>query len=75
VFRRERITRVYSVLKEVVIKESRETLREKFGYHDFVVTTAGRLVPWKGMKALVDASGVAPQKRNSSNLWKSLEMV
>ncbi len=52
--KRERITRVYSVLKEVIIKESRGTLREKFGYHDFVVTTAGRLVPWKGMKALVD---------------------
>jgi glycosyltransferase involved in cell wall biosynthesis len=50
-----RITRIYSVLKEVVVRESRETLRERFSYHDFVVTTAGRLVPWKGMKTLIDA--------------------
>lgn len=50
----ERITRIYSVLKEVAVTESRETLREKFGYHDFVVTTAGRLVPWKGMRVLID---------------------
>lgn len=50
----ERITRIYSVLKEVVVTEPRETLRETFGYQDFVVTTAGRLVPWKGMKVLID---------------------
>ena len=49
-----RITRIYSVLNEVMVKDSRETLREEFRYHDFVVTTAGRLVPWKGMKVLID---------------------
>lgn len=50
----ERITRIYSVLKEVTVPEPRATLREEFGYRDFVVTTAGRLVPWKGMRVLID---------------------
>lgn len=52
----ERITRIYSVLKEVAVTESRATLREAFGYHDFVVMTAGRLVPWKGMRVLIDVT-------------------
>lgn len=50
----ERITRIYSVLKENTVSEPRATLREEFGYRDFVVTTAGRLVPWKGMRVLID---------------------
>jgi glycosyltransferase involved in cell wall biosynthesis len=59
----ERITRIYSVLKDVVVTEPREVLRETFGYQDFVVTTAGRLVPWKGMKVLIDA--VVSMRTNS----------
>lgn len=50
----ERISRIYSVLKEVIVNESVELLREKYGYKDVVLLSAGRLVPWKGMSALID---------------------
>jgi glycosyltransferase involved in cell wall biosynthesis len=48
---KEKITRVYSVLKEIsvhsaVIEPSRSP---------FVITSAARLVPWKGMQVLIDA--------------------
>lgn len=49
-----KITRIYSALKVIDIPESRETLRAQFGYDRFVVVTAARLVPWKGVRALID---------------------
>lgn len=49
-----KITRVYTELKEIFVTETREALRTEFGYEEFVVSTAGRLVPWKGMAKLID---------------------
>jgi glycosyltransferase involved in cell wall biosynthesis len=46
----ERITRIYSELKPFD-----STGVEKKDGSDFVVTTAARLVPWKGIAALIDA--------------------
>lgn len=49
------ITRIYSALNPIVQSETKETLRAQFGYSGFVVTTAARLVPWKGIESLVEA--------------------
>ncbi len=46
---KEKITRIYSVLKTIDV----ETKDKKPGI--FKVTTAARLVPWKGMSTLIDA--------------------
>ena len=50
---RERITRIYSALEPTGPSESRDALRTKFGYRGFVISSAGRLVPWKGMETLL----------------------
>ncbi len=49
-----KITRVYSELKVIDVPESRESLRAQFGYDGFIIVTAARLVPWKGVRVLVD---------------------
>jgi glycosyltransferase involved in cell wall biosynthesis len=50
----DRITRIYSVLKEIPIPETKEELRKAFGFGNaFVVSSAGRLVPWKGFHTLI----------------------
>jgi glycosyltransferase involved in cell wall biosynthesis len=48
-----KITRVYTELKEIKVPESKEMLREQYGYTGYVITTAARLVPWKGIEALI----------------------
>ncbi len=50
-----KIVRVYSALNPILIEGSRESLRTRFAYEGFVVLTAARLVPWKGIEALIDA--------------------
>ena len=50
----ERVTRVYSALKCISVPETKEALRATLGYRDFVVVTAARLVPWKGVRMLID---------------------
>jgi glycosyltransferase involved in cell wall biosynthesis len=51
----ERITRIYSALKEVSVREARGELRAQYGYDGLVITSAARLTPWKGMRVLIDA--------------------
>jgi glycosyltransferase involved in cell wall biosynthesis len=51
---KERVTRVYSALKCISVLETKEALRATLGYKDFVVVTAARLVPWKGVRMLID---------------------
>lgn len=51
----EKIVRVYSALNPIVIEGTKESLRAQFSYEGFVVLTAARLVPWKGIEALIDA--------------------
>ncbi len=50
-----KVTRIYSALKTLDVTTPKEVLRRKYEYEDFVVLTAGRLVPWKGMFVLIDA--------------------
>ena len=49
----KKITRIYSALNPVHIDASRDLLREKYQYKDFVVVTSARLVPWKGIDVLM----------------------
>ncbi len=49
----EKIFRIYSALNPIVIAESKDALRSRFAYTGFVVVTSARLVPWKGITALV----------------------
>ncbi|MCF7815444.1 MAG: glycosyltransferase family 4 protein [Candidatus Pacebacteria bacterium] len=50
----KKITRVYSALTLDLSTETKTELRSRFEYDGFVVSTAGRLVPWKGMEVLID---------------------
>lgn len=50
----DRIIPIYSALHPLEVFESRETVREMFGYNGLVLVTAGRLVPWKGMALLIE---------------------
>ncbi len=56
----ERITRIYSALHPLPISSSRDGIRKQLGYSGTVITTAGRLVPWKGMRTLI---GILPELR------------
>lgn len=47
------ITRIYSALKVIDVPESKEDLRRMLGHEGFVIITAARLVPWKGVSALI----------------------
>lgn len=51
----EKIVRVYSAVHPIPVSETKESLRALFGYQSFTVITAARLVPWKGISALIDA--------------------
>ena len=50
----QKITRIYSALSPIQFTEPREVCRAKYMYENFVVTTAARLVPWKGMRVLIE---------------------
>ncbi len=50
----EKIVRIYSALNPISVPEERMALRSEFGYEGFVVMTSARLVPWKGIEALID---------------------
>ena len=58
----EKIVRIYSALNPITIEGTRESLRARFVYEGFVVLTAARLVPWKGIQALIDAVIVLKRK-------------
>lgn len=49
----ERVTRVYTELKEIFVDEGKEVLRKEFQYEGFVLLTAARLVPWKGIDTVI----------------------
>lgn len=51
----EKITRVYSALAPITLPETRGELRQKYDYTGTVVSTAARLVPWKGIVGLCEA--------------------
>lgn len=50
----EKITVVYNAFHHDTPLGSREALRQKYGYEGVVVASAGRLVPWKGFRTVID---------------------
>jgi glycosyltransferase involved in cell wall biosynthesis len=53
---REKIFRVYSTLSPMDVPETKEEIRTRFGYEGFVISTAARLVPWKGVEVLINSA-------------------
>lgn len=51
---KDSITVVYNTFTPPEINETREGLRDQFGYSGPVLFSAGRLVPWKGFRVLID---------------------
>lgn len=51
--REDHIEVVYSVLHPLVVNDSKASLREQLQYDGFTITSAGRLVPWKGFSELL----------------------
>ena len=49
-----KIVRIYSALNPIEVAGTKEGLRTHFGYTGFVVITAARLTPWKGIDTLID---------------------
>ena len=45
---------VYSALFPLSVSDPKATLREQLSFEDFVITSVGRLVPWKGFSALIN---------------------
>lgn len=45
---------IYSALFPLEVQEDRQQLREQLAYEGTVITTVGRLVPWKGFSELID---------------------
>lgn len=45
---------IYSALYPLTVSGTRAELRRQFGYTDPTIVSAGRLVPWKGFRALID---------------------
>lgn len=54
--KKEKIEVLYSVFEPRVIEEDREALRKMFTYDGVVLASAGRLVVWKGFRALLDVA-------------------
>lgn len=50
----DNITVIYNSYEPVMITDSRESLRAMFEYKGPVMVSAGRLVPWKGFRTLID---------------------
>lgn len=50
----EHIAVIYSALYPLTVREARATLREQLDYSTPTIVSAGRLVPWKGFRALID---------------------
>lgn len=50
----EKIVPVYNGFHVPASKTLRTTLRKKLGFEGSVIVSAGRLVPWKGMKELIE---------------------
>lgn len=67
----QKITRVYTELKEISIDDSKEVLRDVFEYKGFVILTAGRLVPWKGIDGVIRVTHALRNKE----LPVSLEII
>jgi len=50
----KKIKVIYSALYPLDVKHTRQQLHEEFKYPYPTITSAGRLVPWKGFAALID---------------------
>lgn len=50
----ENITVIYSALFPLEVKGTRDELRHKLSFTHPTIVSAGRLVPWKGFKVLID---------------------
>lgn len=62
----DKIRVMYSSLFPLEVSGSKETLRTELGYEGLVITSVGRLVPWKGFSELIEA--VALLKPSMSTL-------
>lgn len=51
----QRITVIYSSVKEPHVSGSKEALQRRLNVSDHLIMSAGRLVPWKGFRGLIDA--------------------
>ncbi len=45
---------IYSALFSLEVSDTKDALREQLGYSGVVITSVGRLVPWKGFEVLID---------------------
>jgi glycosyltransferase involved in cell wall biosynthesis len=56
-----RITVIYSALFPLFVNEKRDTLRQQLRYRHPTIVSAGRLVPWKGFRVLIEATAKLQQ--------------
>ncbi|HEX4799409.1 MAG TPA: glycosyltransferase family 4 protein [Candidatus Paceibacterota bacterium] len=66
----ERVTPIYSVLKEINVPETKESLRKQYHFGDeIIITSAGRLVPWKGFQILIEVIATFRQRGIPTRLY------
>jgi len=62
----EKISVIYNAFEPIVSLPQKEELRKKFGFSGNVITSVGRLVPWKGFDGLITV--FAELHKNDSSL-------
>ncbi len=65
----DNIVRIYSVLHSIEVSGSKEELRQQLEYTKPTIVTAARLVPWKGVEALLDVT------KELSAVYDEIELV
>lgn len=80
-----KITVIYNAFHSPNITLTKENLREKFGWKENTIISAGRLVPWKGFDILIllmreienaqlYIAGDGPERKNLENIIKKFNL-
>ncbi len=64
----KKITVMYSALFPLQVQGNKTSLREQLSYKGIVITTVGRLVPWKGFGELIDVFSELTKKYDDISL-------
>lgn len=64
----ERIQVIYSALFPLTVTASKAELRQQLSFANFVITSVGRLVPWKGFVALINVVAALRQAEKDVSL-------
>ena len=65
----EKIKVIYNAFEAPASLPAKETLRQELGFEGLVITSVGRLVPWKGFELLIDLMPELSEKFSNLKLY------